>query len=61
MNMPGFHCELEHIDLAAFICMVFLTFLERGMFKAMNCGFLLSSQGYFIHHSIGATLATGES
>lgn len=36
VNMPGFHCELEHIDLTTFIYVVFLTFLERGTFKAMN-------------------------
>lgn len=60
MNIPGFHCELEYVDLA-FIYTVFFTFLERDTFKAMNCGVLLSSKVYFIHHSTGATLGTGGS
>lgn len=60
MHIPGFHCELEHVDVA-FIYVVFLTFLVRGMFKAINWIFLLSSKVYFMHHSTGAILGTGES
>lgn len=58
--MPGFHCELEH-DVAAFIYMVFLTFLEKDTFKAMNWVFSPSFKGYIMHHNIWATLGTGES
>lgn len=63
--MPSLHCELEHRHVAAVIDIMFLKFLKRGTFRAMDWVFLLSSEEYFALYSIcsstGATLGTGSS
>lgn len=54
--MPVFHCELEH-DVAAFIYMVFLTFLGRETFKAMNWVFFHHLKGILCITIYGLLLA----
>jgi len=65
MKMSDLQCELEHVHVAAVTDIVFLKFLKRDTFGAMDWVFLLASKKYFVLHSIfsgvGDSLSSGNS